>query len=641
MSVPCDMIPDPRVAMVPPGRHRALSGTHQIPGSTLTDRLMTSDELPANPSDSPPGMTATSDTVSGRRPWWRLLAALGTTAGLMYPLGRSIVIAMRTGRPEMRFACLAAVGFVLVAILCINLAVRFRNRLGRVGVDGLVTGLWTLLGMGLLWFAAADRFGFLVAGPLFVVSTLPLIWLAWVPADLPAWRPRLWRAVRWLPLVALFPSLMSVQGLTGGAELLFGWRFAPRQDPGAQLQATSSGAPSAVEVIPRPEEDFPQYLGPQRTAVVASRPLATDWNAQPPRELWRREIGAGWSGFAIVGDFAFTQEQRGDQECVVCYALDDGREVWRHADAVRFESDMGGIGPRATPTWHDGSLYTVGGTGLLTCLDPQTGVQRWQVDLLKDNDGGAISHGLCGSPLVVGDQVIVSPTGMKRGCLASYDRSTGARLWQGGRHPASYGSPALVELCGVPQVLLITSKGIEGADLQTGLSLWSYNWTNDVRVNCSQPLVIDPAQGRVLMCTGYTTGSVLLEVRPGSDAAWEVREVWLARGLMKTKFTTAVEWEGSVYGLDDGILACLDLTTGKQRWKGGRYRHGQLLRTGDLLVIVAEDPGDVVLVRANPRRHEELGRIPALATMTWNNPALSGRRLLVRNNREAVCFELP
>jgi len=145
----------------------------------------------------------------------------------------------------------------------------------------------------------------------------------------------------------------------------------------------------------------------------------------------------------------------------------------------------------------------------------------------------------------------------------------------------------------------------------------------------------------VLMCTGYTTGSVLLEVRPGSDAAWEVREVWLARGLMKTKFTTAVEWEGSVYGLDDGILACLDLTTGKQRWKGGRYRHGQLLRTGDLLVIVAEDPGDVVLVRANPRRHEELGRIPALATMTWNNPALSGRRLLVRNNREAVCFELP
>jgi outer membrane protein assembly factor BamB len=132
-----------------------------------------------------------------------------------------------------------------------------------------------------------------------------------------------------------------------------------------------------------------------------------------------------------------------------------------------------------------------------------------------------------------------------------------------------------------------------------------------------------------------------LEVRPGSDAAWEVREVWLARGLMKTKFTTAVEWEGSVYGLDDGILACLDLTTGKQRWKGGRYRHGQLLRTGDLLVIVAEDPGDVVLVRANPRRHEELGRIPALATMTWNNPALSGRRLLVRNNREAVCFELP
>ena len=108
-----------------------------------------------------------------------------------------------------------------------------------------------------------------------------------------------------------------------------------------------------------------------------------------------------------------------------------------------------------------------------------------------------------------------------------------------------------------------------------------------------------------------------------------------------TKFMTAVEFEGHAYGLDDGILACLDVSTGKQRWKGGRYRHGQLLRVGDLLLILAEDPGDVVLVRANPRRHEELARIPALATMTWNTPALSGRRLLVRNNREAVCFELP
>ena len=573
--------------------------------------------------------------------WLRLLAALGATAGLLYPLGRSIVIGLLSGRPETQFLLLAVAGLVVVAALCVNLGPRLQHRLGRLGVDGLVTGLWVLLGMGLLWSAASDRFGLVVAGPLFVASTLPLIWLAWVPADLAAWRTRLGRAARWLPLVVLFPALITVRGLTGGAEVQFAWRFAPRVDPGAQLQGATSTAGAEVDIVPRPEEDFPQYLGPDRTGVLPSLPLATDWTAQPPREVWRREVGAGWSGFAIVGDVAFTQEQRGELECVVCYDLKDGREIWRHSDPVRFESDMGGIGPRATPTWHEGSLYTVGGTGLLTCLDPHTGARRWQVDLLADNGGGPISHGVCGSPLVVGDRVIVSPTGMPHGCLAAYDRTTGERVWQGGRHPASYGSPALAALCGVPQVLLITSDGIEGADVATGQSLWSYSWSNDVRVNCSQPLVLDGERGRVLMCTGYTTGSVLLEVQPGGPGEWRASEVWQARGQMKTKFMTAVEFDGHVYGLDDGILACLDLSTGKQRWKGGRYRHGQLVRTGDLLLILAEDPGDVVLVRANPKRHEELARIPALATMTWNPPAISGRRLLVRNNREAVCFELP
>jgi len=578
---------------------------------------------------------------SGAGAWLRFLAALGATAGLLYPLGRSIVIGLLSGRPEQRFVALAGVGLVVVAVLCWGLAARFATRWSGRWIDLVVAGVWTALGLGFLWFAAADRFGFLVAGPLFVLSTLPVIALAWVPCDLANWKTRLRRALCALPLAALFPSLITVQGLTGGAEVQFGWRFAPRVDPGAQLQGESTASAAAIEIVPRPDEDFPQYLGPDRTGVLAARSLATDWTIQPPREVWRREIGSGWSGFSIVGDVAFTQEQRGDLECVVCYALDDGRELWRHADAVRFESDMGGVGPRATPTWHEGALYTVGGTGLLTCLDSHTGERRWQVDLLADNAGSGISHGVCGSPLVVGDRVIVSPTGMPAGGLAAYDRTTGERLWRGGRHPASYGSPALATLRGVSQVLLITADGIEGADLETGKSLWSYPWSNEVRVNCSQPLVLDEERGRVLMCTGYTTGSVLLEVQPSGQGEWQVSEVWQARGQMKTKFMTAVEFEGNVYGLDDGILACLDLSSGKQVWKGGRYRHGQLLRLGELLLILAEDPGDVVLVRANPKRHEELGRVPALATMTWNTPALSGRRLLVRNNREAVCLELP
>jgi outer membrane protein assembly factor BamB len=109
---------------------------------------------------------------------------------------------------------------------------------------------------------------------------------------------------------------------------------------------------------------------------------------------------------------------------------------------------------------------------------------------------------------------------------------------------------------------------------------------------------------------------------------------------MKTKFTTAVLHKGFVYGLDDGVLECLDAKTGKKRWKDGRYEHGQILLAGKLLLVQAEN-GEVVLVQPAPDQLRELGRFRPFAGKTWNNPALAGRYLLVRNSRKAACYELP
>ena len=109
---------------------------------------------------------------------------------------------------------------------------------------------------------------------------------------------------------------------------------------------------------------------------------------------------------------------------------------------------------------------------------------------------------------------------------------------------------------------------------------------------------------------------------------------------MKAKFTNVVHREGYLYGLDDGILASVDLASGERRWKGGRYGHGQLILVHDLLLVLAED-GRVVLVEATPEAHRELATFSALEGKTWNHPALAGRLLFVRNDREAACYELP
>ncbi len=117
------------------------------------------------------------------------------------------------------------------------------------------------------------------------------------------------------------------------------------------------------------------------------------------------------------------------------------------------------------------------------------------------------------------------------------------------------------------------------------------------------------------------------------------RFLWESRGL-KAKFSNVVYAGGFLYGLDDGILVCLDPESGERRWKRGRYGHGQIMLVDDLLLVLGED-GTVALVEASPEAYREVSRFPALEGKTWNHPALAGPYLLVRNDHEAACYELP
>jgi outer membrane protein assembly factor BamB len=570
-----------------------------------------------------------------------ILAVVLTPAALIYSWGRVLVLGMFVGRPESLYVFELVAGLVVVMLLTAGLSAR----LNSPWIDRLVTAgipaLWVGACAAMIWLHVGDLVPKLVVGSLFISATLWVVWAAWMFYRPWSWLVRLGVLTVLIPFAIVLPLAMRVDGLTGEASVNFAWRTTPIADPGADLPTTIVARSSGPEtdLTPTPD-DYPQFLGPQRTGVIAESTLSPDWTSAPPREKWRKAIGAGWGSFAVVREFAITQEQRGGDECVVCYRISDGNIAWLHSDQARFDAPMGGPGPRATPTITDGRVYTVGGTGILNCLDGATGRPHWSANILDDNSGRPISHGVCGSPLVAGDAVIVAPTGNKQVCLAAYDQESGKRLWQGGAHVASYGSPALVDLAGSKQVLLVTDDGIEGCDLATGHSLWSFTWTNGVRVNCSQPIVVDAPAGRVLFCTGYNTGSVLLEISSPAGNTCAVKALWKNSQSMKTKFTTAVLHKGYAYGLDEGILACLDPATGKQKWKAGRYQHGQILLAGDLLIVQTER-GDVVLVQPDPLKLIELGTIPALSSKTWNNPALAGRILLVRNDQEAACYELP
>lgn len=370
--------------------------------------------------------------------------------------------------------------------------------------------------------------------------------------------------------------------------------------------------------------------------MIPDAGLATDWAAQPPKLLWRQPVGAGWAGFAVSSEIAVTQEQRGGEERVIAYDLRTGRPLWSHADQASHDSPLGGVGPRAVPTIDGGQVFAQGATGVLNALDLGTGRLLWSRNILKDNHGVEPEWGVAISPLVLGGRVIVSTGGKPGRALVAYDRSTGEPLWASGNSGLAYSSPVLMNLGGREQIVVMNKESATGHDPSNGAELWTQPLAAE-QPSVAQPLPL--STNRVLFSIGYGIGSRVFEISAGVETGLSSKLVWSTPRL-KSKFANMVLYQGSVYGLDDGVLVCLDPETGERRWKTGRFGHGQLILAGKNLLVQTED-GEVILIDPNPERLIELTRFRPLSGKTWNPPALAAPILLVRNDLEAAAYELP
>lgn len=428
-------------------------------------------------------------------------------------------------------------------------------------------------------------------------------------------------------------GLLRIRGVSGDLVPIVGWRWSGQDRP----EAAGAETPSPDRGGGLPFRDYPQFLGPERNAILTGLRLEPDWEAHPPREVWRRPVGEGWSAFAVKGAYAVTQEQHGPLEKVVCRDVRSGEILWSHGDSTRYETALGGIGPRATPTLDGDRVFTMGATGRLNCLDLSSGRRLWTRDTLAD--GGRQAHwGMSSSPLVIDSLVVVSAGGADGHSLVAYHRLTGQRVWSGGDDPAGYSSPAMAHLVGGDQILIFNTGAVAAHDPADGSVLWRFAWPAGGSIQCvAQPVPL--SADRVLVSSGYGIGSKLLQLVAHEGGGGIIPVVVWESPRLKAKFTNFVVRDRSVYGLDDGVLVCLDLETGERRWKSGRYGHGQVLLVDDLLLLQAES-GDLFLVDADPAGHRQRARLAALSSRTWNNLALAAPYLLLRNDREAVCYEL-
>jgi outer membrane protein assembly factor BamB len=384
--------------------------------------------------------------------------------------------------------------------------------------------------------------------------------------------------------------------------------------------------------------DWIAFRGADRDGVIHGTNISTDWEAAPPRQLWRQRVGPAWSSVVVVGDRLYTQEQRGGQETVVCYQADTGKELWVHENAVRFSETVSGAGPRATPTFADGRLYTLGATGILNCLDAATGTSHWSRDVAADAGAKPPMWGFSSSPLVVDGRVIVfAGGGNNKGLLAYRCDSGGEPAWNADVGADSYSSPQLTTFGDAPQCLMLTDAGLFAVDPATGSVLWKHGLAMPGAPRTAQPHKIGDGQ----LAVASLEGPGVATIRVGRDgSAWKTEQVW-ATTQMKPEFPDFVVHNGHIYGFDVATFCCLDAATGQRSWKEGHYGRGQVMLLADqALLLVITEKGEAVLLAANPRQSEELGRFQAVSGKTWNHPVIAHGRLYVRNAEEMACYEL-
>ncbi len=406
------------------------------------------------------------------------------------------------------------------------------------------------------------------------------------------------------------------------------------------LMVLAAAVPARAET-----DDWPQLLGPRRDGVSTETGLNLDWKANPPRTVWKKAPGAGFSAVAVVGDRLVTQAQRKDRQWIVCLSVKDGEELWAYDAAPAYmDRQRQGAGPRSTPTVAGDRVYCLFPRGELVCASLAKGEEVWKTNIFeaakaKDHFQDYFYWGLAASPLVEGDVVIVQPGGDKDNSVVAFNKDSGKVVWGVGSDPAGYGSPVAIEVGKKRMVVCPTGQSILGIDPVKGELLWRYSFGNFANATCATPVW---SGDLLFVSAAYGAGCAAVEIVPDGDK-WTVHEKWSNKDL-QTLMATGIVRDGCVYGCNGDLgsfsLRCLDLKTGEVRWKERLPGRCAFIGAEGCLFCLTEK-GTLRLIESNPDKYVLKGELPdLLASKAWAMPALCRKRLYLRDENNLLCVDL-
>jgi outer membrane protein assembly factor BamB len=409
--------------------------------------------------------------------------------------------------------------------------------------------------------------------------------------------------------------------------------------------------------------DWPRFLGAGNDSKAAAEDVVGFWPEAGFSKAWEFPKGKGWSCPAVLGERVVVFHRKGSQEVLDCLELKSGKPIWQAAYEAPYRDRYGsGDGTKSNPVISGGKVYTLGITGLVHCVDLETGAVLWKRNLQADYGMRENFFGHGSTPLVVEGKVIVPVGGEGGSCVVALDAGTGREVWMA-RHEwgAGYSSAIPVRLGGDAggkgAVLLFTggesrpaTGGLLCIETTTGVVLGELSHRARIAesVNASSPVLV--GKNQVFTTEAYGSGGVLSEL----SAEGSLRKVW-GSARLGAQFHTPVARDGLLFGFDGqnprlAELVCLDAKTGEERWHedfGGKFGRGSLVDLGEAGLLALGEFGELVRFKPGTAKAEVLQRTQLIdAPETWTTPVLANRRLLVVQNERGrdgsaprvICF---
>ena len=372
-------------------------------------------------------------------------------------------------------------------------------------------------------------------------------------------------------------------------------------------------------------QDYPQWRGVNRDGAASAFAEPTSWPDTLTRR-WKVAVGEGYATPLVVADTVYVFTRRNGTEVMTALEAETGKERWHTSYAAPYAPDTPaaahGVGPKATPLFHNGRLYTLGITGIVSAFDASTGKLAWQTPAAPDHP----SYGTAVSPVGDKNLVIVHPG--NHGPLTAFDANTGAVKWAGNGRGA-YASPIIVELGGIRQVVTMTQDSVLGVALADGARLWEYPWTTRSTPSAITPIVYEDT----LIVSSQAMGVTALKPTRRADK-WDVDVVWETKDVSLFLSNPVIVGD-TLFGLSEkarGQFFALDARSGKVLWLGQprQASNTAIVKAGSLLLLLNDD-AQLIVARSSRNGFEPLRRYTVADSATWAQPAVSGNRVFVKD----------